>query len=217
MTSRKAFIVGATGLIGKYLTSLLLDSDRYDEVVAITRKPLGKHTKLKNLLGGYDDLEQLSDNIRGDDIYCCLGTTMKTAGSKENFRKVDYDYPLKIAQIAAQNRANQFLVVTAMGASARSNVFYNRVKGELEEELAKIPFEGLHIFRPALLLGKRQEKRMGENIAQVIFSVINGLFMGPLKKYKAIDYRKVANAMFSVAAEAKKGVYTYGSDDLQEY
>ncbi|TRX56294.1 NAD-dependent epimerase/dehydratase family protein [Fulvivirga sp. M361] len=217
MTSRKAFIVGATGLIGKYLTSLLLDSDRYNEVVAITRKPLGEHAKLKNFLGGYDDLEQLSENIRGDDIYCCLGTTMKTAGSKENFRKVDYDYPLKIAQIAAQNRANQFLVVTAMGASSRSNVFYNRVKGELEEALAKIPFEGLHIFRPALLLGKRQEKRAGEHIAQVIFNVINRLFVGPLKKYKAIDYRKVANAMFSVAVEAKKGVYTYRSDDLQAY
>ena len=217
MTARTAFVVGATGLIGKRLLSILLKPGYYDQVIALTRKPLAAHPGLKNLVGGYEDLDDLSKEIKGDDVYCCLGTTMKTAGSEENFRQVDFECPVKVAELALKNGAQQFLIITAMGADPKSSVFYNRVKGEVEERLKHISYPSLHVFRPALLLGPRDEKRLGEAAAQKIFKGINFLFVGPLKKYKAIHYEKVANAMFSVAKERKKGVYIHESDELQGF
>ena len=217
MTARTAFVVGATGLIGKRLLAVLLESGYYKEVVALTRKPLEDHANLKNLIGSYSGLDDLSLEIRGDDIYCCLGTTMKTAGSEEKFRQVDYEYPVKVAEAAFKNGAQQFLIITAMGADPKSPVFYNKVKGEVEERLKDIPYPSLQIFRPALLLGPRDEKRLGEAAAQKIFKGINFLFVGPLKKYKAIHFEKVASAMFSVAKEQRQGVHIHESDELQGF
>ncbi len=217
MTGRKAFIVGATGLTGGYLLSELLESDYYDQVIALSRRPLDGHPCQKNLIGGYDDLDTLAGEIRGDDIYCCLGTTIKTAGSRENFRRVDYDYPIRVAELAFKNGAEQFLIITAMGANSQSSVFYNRVKGEVEHRLKEIPYTALHIFRPALLLGARKEKRMGETVAQGIFRVFNFLFVGPLRRYKAIRFEKVAHAMFSTARRRIRGAHIHESDELQDY
>ncbi len=215
--NKSALLLGATGLIGRHLLQLLLADNYYISITAITRRPISPHSKLVNLIGSYDDVDELLKGKSFDDVYCCLGTTMKKAGSKEDFRKVDYDYPLRVAELAKKEGAKQFVVISAMGANPESSVFYNHVKGEVERDLRAIEFESLHIFRPALLLGPRDEKRLGEKLGQVVFKVLNFLFVGPLQKYRAIDYRKVAQAMLAIGKEHSSGTTVHLSDELQQY
>lgn len=212
-----ALVIGATGLVGAHLLNLLLADGHYTQVTAITRKPISPQPGFENLIGSFEDGDTLLSGKAFDDVYCCLGTTMKKAGSKKDFRKVDYDYPMKVAELVKGTGTKQFLVVSAMGADPESSFFYNKVKGELERDLGHLGFESLHIFRPALLLGARNEKRPGEKLAQYIFKALGFLFFGPLKKYKAIDYRKVARAMIVQAKSHTPGTTVLLSDELQNY
>lgn len=215
---KKALVVGATGLVGKELLNILLDQGNYSTVVALTRKPLDiDHDRYQNVVTNFDNLDEVSDKLQADDVFCCLGTTMKKAGSKEKFRKVDYDYPLQIAQMAHKNGASQYLLVSALGADESSSVFYNQVKGEVEKAIAQVGFNTFHVFRPSLLMGKRNEDRVGEDAAKTIFNIFGFLFVGPLKKYKAIKYDKVSRAMAHMAQENKSGHYIYESLELQKY
>src|SRR5262249_6245579 len=150
------------------------------------------------------------------DVFCCLGTTIKVAGSQAAFKKVDYEYPATVAHLAHQQGAKQFLIVTAMGANKSSMIFYNRVKGEVEEAVKKIPFQAIHIFQPSLLLGERKEHRAGEKMGEFFMGLTSALFIGPLKKYKAIEGRAVAGAMVKCANENSKGVFTHQSDEIQK-
>jgi len=217
--SKTAIIAGATGLIGKELLDYLLaDNEVYSKVIAITRKPLAnEHLRLENIVTGFEKLEEVAEQLQGDDVFCCLGTTMKKAGTKEKFRKVDFEYPLKLAEITKANGASQFSLISALGADKSSSVFYNQVKGEIEEAIANIGFETFHIFRPSLLMGKRNEDRVGEDAAKTIFKIFGFLFVGPLKKYKAIKFDKVARAMHNIAQTDDKGKYVHESLELQNY
>jgi uncharacterized protein YbjT (DUF2867 family) len=140
------------------------------------------------------------------DVFCCLGTTIKKAGSQEAFRRVDYEYPLNVARLAAQWEDAHFLVVSSVGADAGSGVFYSRVKGELEKAVQALPLAGAHIFRPSLLLGERGEVRLGERMAAVAAKPLSLLLFGPLRKYRPIHARTVAQAMLRVAREGRRGV-----------
>ena len=210
--SKVALIVGATGLIGGQLLELLLADDRYSKVTALSRKPLLiNHSKLDNVVVDFNRLSEYFDRLSADDVFCCLGTTMKQAGSPEAFRKVDFEYPLEIAKITKGLGAKQFLIITALGASKKSSFYYNKVKGEVEEAIGNQGFESYHIFRPSFLQGKRIESRAGEEATKVFFSIFG--FLVP-KKFKAIDSNKVARAMLMKAKEESRGVFVYESDTL---
>jgi uncharacterized protein YbjT (DUF2867 family) len=162
------------------------------------------------------DWETLQEPVAAEDVFCCLGTTIKKAGSQEAFRRVDYDYPLQLAQLQFRGGSQQFLLVSAMGADAESSIFYSRVKGELENALQSIGYNSLHIFRPSFIAGPRKESRPGEKIGLAIFSLLAPLFIGPLKKYAPIQAEHIARAMWRTAQKNEPGMRVYDSADTNE-
>jgi uncharacterized protein YbjT (DUF2867 family) len=215
-TGKTAIIAGATGLIGAEVLRLTLETTEYKRVIALVRKPIQlTHAKLEQRVVDYDHLKSELKDIQADDVYCCLGTTIKKAKSQEAFRRVDYDYPVALAEWALESGASAYMLVSSMGADAASSIFYSRVKGQLEQALQSMPLSSLHIFRPSLLLGNREEFRFGEKAAAVISGALPFLFMGPLRKYKPVPAVKVAEAMVSAAGNNQKGCFIYESDQLQ--
>ncbi|MFT2010044.1 oxidoreductase [Pontibacter sp. 13R65] len=215
--TRTALIAGASGLVGGHCLQLLLHSDRYDQVISIGRRDVPIiHPKLDQKVIDFDQLQKYKTDLAADDVYCCLGTTIKQAGSKEAFQKVDQHYVVQLAELAFAKGASQFLVVSAMGADAKSMFFYNRVKGNMEQAVTNIGYESVHIFRPSLLLGDREVQRTGEEIASKVMRPLSSLLIGPLEKYKPIQGETVAKAMLHVAAFDKKGTHIYPSDDIED-
>jgi uncharacterized protein YbjT (DUF2867 family) len=211
--SKVALLAGSTGLIGNQLLELLLTDSHYSKVIALSRKPLAiTNPKLENIVLEVEQLE--NHQLKADDVFCCLGTTMKQAGSKTEFRKVDFDYPLQLAKILTANDAQQFFLVSALGANKNSSIFYNQVKGEVEEAITSVGFRALHIFRPSLLLGPRKDQRSGEEAAKVFYKIFS--FLIP-KKYQGLESIKVARAMQALASKELTGVFVYESNVLQEY
>lgn len=217
MAGKTALIAGSTGLIGNELLQFLLNAKEYDKVTAIVRRPLEiKHPKLDEKIVDFDKLEEYKDSFAVDDVFCCLGTTIKKAKTKEAMWKIDVDYPVAIAKLASSQGAKKFLLVSSMNADPNSPIFYSKMKGKLEEAIIQIPYESTSIFRPSLLLGNRQEYRLGERVAAAIFTKVPFLFAGPLKKYKAIEGKTVASAMYRTAQGNKPEVTIYPSEQIQE-
>jgi len=216
MSQRTALLVGATGLVGGHCLQHLLRSEEYEKVIILVRRPLlMEHAKFEEHVVNFDKLDQYASLINANDVFCCLGTTIKVAGSQQEFRKVDFTYTVQTCAIAVKNGADQLLVVTAVGANARSRIFYNRVKGETEEAVSKLPCQAIHFFRPSLLLGERKEARMAEWAGITIAKGISLLMAGPLKKYKLIEAKAVARTMVLVAQETRSGLRVYESDQIQ--
>ena len=216
VTRRTALLAGATGLVGGHCLELLLEDDAWEQVVVLGRREIGTtHRKLVQRVVDFDRLAELGDVPRVDDVFCCLGTTMKRAGSEAAFRRVDLTYVHELARLASRQRAGQFLLVSALGADPHSRVFYYRVKGEVEEAVRKLPFDGVHIFRPSLLLGERRESRPGERLAILAGRALGFMFVGPLGRYRPIAARAVAAAMIRIAKDAARGVHVYESDRIR--
>jgi uncharacterized protein YbjT (DUF2867 family) len=212
---KTALIAGSTGLIGKQLLAYLLQSDRYAQVIALTRQPLDiQHPKLVQVVLDYVHLGESLDTFKADDVFCCLGTTMKKAGSKENFYQVDFYFPLLLAKTSFARGAKQYMLVSALGADRNSSIYYNQVKGEIEEAISSSGFSAIHIFRPSLLLGPREEQRTGEDAAKFFYKVFS--FLIP-KKYKAIQASTVARAMLHFAAQDEPGIHIHESQQMQEF
>ena len=215
MEQKTAIIAGASGLIGRSITQLLLKSKDYGQVIALVRQPLGiTHDKLTEQTLNFDELQETVDFPQAHDVFCCLGTTMKQAGSKEAFYKVDFTYPYELAQRALKAGASRYFLVSAMGANLKSRVYYNRVKGELEDKISFLNYRTIYIFKPSLLRGKRNESRLGEGFAQAITRIIP--FIGPWKKFHPIHADKVADAMMKVAQQEDKGCYFYQSEIMRK-
>jgi len=210
---KTALIAGATGLVGSHLLPLLLSGDRYEKVIAITRKPLPEHPRLEQVTIDMSDPSAYT-TFKADDVYCCLGTTIAVAGSKENFRKVDFVYPSVMARALLSHGANQYMLVSALGANKASAIFYNRIKGEVEEAVQAAGYRTVHIFRPSLLLGDRVEKRSGEDAAKVFYKIFGWLIP---KKYKGIEGIKVAKAMYTCASREQTGSHIHDSGELHNY
>ena len=202
---KTAIIAGSTGLIGSQLLKNLLESNQYDKIIALVRKEIPINSpKLKQVIVDFNKLQLINDYLKCDDVFCCLGTTIKKAGSQAEFYKVDFQYCLNLAIESHKNGASNFYLVTALGANANSKVFYNMVKGKLENEINNIGFNSFYIFRPSLLLGNRNEFRLGEKIMQMIMKPFSKLMFGSMKKYAAIESKQVAKAMYCLAVSNNK-------------
>ena len=212
---KTALLAGATGLIGSHLLPLLLASERYSKVIVVGRRALAlTHPKLTQVVTDLDKLQDVRLQLIADDVFCCLGTTLKQAGSKEAFYKVDFLYVVTLAALAAGNFASQFMVISSMGADADSRVYYSRVKGEMEAAVRQVPFRAIHIFRPSLLLGERAQPRLGERVGAVLLRALQPLLRGPLLKYRPVRGAVVAAAMLRAADEEGGGVRVHLSDEL---
>lgn len=213
--SRSAVIAGASGLVGSHCLRLLLAEPRRSGVTALGRRALPlEHPKLAQRVLNLDTLTALTDLPLGADFFCCLGTTMKRAGSREAFRRVDFGYVRDLARLAARHDASRFLLVSALGADPRSSVFYNRVKGEAEEAVRAAVGAAAHIFRPSLLVGERDESRPLERLGTVLLRPLAVLMVGPLRPYRPIAAAAVARAMVRVALEERPGPRVYRSDEI---
>lgn len=214
--ARTALILGATGLVGGHCLKLLLEDAAYGKVIAPGRRKMPmEHAKLEQHVIDFDRLDEAADLFKATDVFCCLGTTIKKAGSQAAFYKIDFTYVYESAKLAQENGAQQFLLVSALGADTGSRIFYNRVKGEVEAAVSSLPFRGVQIFRPSLLLGQRDEFRRGEQIAERAAKIFSFIFVGPLKKYRPIHARYVARAMVRIAREQPSGVNIFESEAIR--
>ncbi|MES2267710.1 MAG: NAD(P)H-binding protein [Bacteroidota bacterium] len=211
----KAIIAGTSGLIGSNLLNILLESAEYSEVLALVRKELPiQHKKLVQLIINFDDLDKHGEAITGHAVFSCLGTTNSQTPDKKEYRKIDYDYPMLLAQLAKQNGVEQFHIVTAIGANKNSSIFYTRLKGELEDALQKLGLTTLHIYQPSMLIGERKRQNALEKIATGFFKVIDPLLVGGLKKYRSIKGSVVAHAMYKKSLERATGTFIHTSDKI---
>ena len=215
--TKTALIAGATGLVGGHCLVRLLRAPEYGGVVALTRRPLATtDPKLEQRVVEFDQLGREGfDFPQVDDVFCCLGTTIKVAGSQAAFRQVDFVYVVSLASLALGRGAQQFLLVSSLGANPKSPIFYSRVKGETEAAVSALTFEGRQIFRPSILVGERREQRPGERAGITVMRGVSFAMLGPLRKYRPIAAATVANAMVRVAVQAPSGVNVYESDVLE--
>lgn len=215
--ARAAVVLGATGMVGGYCLELLLADPAYGRVVTLGRRASGRtHPRLDEKVGDLDGLiDAERDAFAGADVFCCLGTTIRAAGSQDAFRRVDHDLPAHAARVASAAGARHFLLVTATGADPKSFFFYNRVKGEVERDVAAFPFQGVAILRPSLLLGERAERRPGEALGQRLAPLLNPVLRGPLRKMRAIHASTVAAAMVRLAKEGVRGTRIVKSDQIE--
>ncbi len=216
MTKRNAIIAGASGLTGAALLEQLTQSESYKNIYTLDRRIIGKignnHHPMVVDFANMDGLPEC------DDAYCCLGTTIKTAGSKAAFRTVDFDYVVHFARAALAAGAKQFLVISALGANANSRVFYTRTKGEMEKAIGELGFITTHIFQPSFLVGARKRLRPGEQIGITLFKALSPFLIGAARKYRPIAVGDVARAMITTAVANEKsdikGVRRYPSDQI---
>ncbi|OLB51107.1 MAG: hypothetical protein AUI08_03730 [Gemmatimonadetes bacterium 13_2_20CM_2_65_7] len=210
--SRTAVLAGATGLVGSHILQRLLADSAWTRVVTIGRRLIPqRHDKLEQRIVDFDSLTDLP---HVDDVFCCLGTTIKKAASQEAFRRVDHDYGIALAQAGLRAGATQFLLVSAIGADPAARVFYSRVKGETEADVRKLRYPATQIFRPSLLLGERAEFRLGERIAMKTAPLLSWLLLGRLRRYRPIHADVVARAMTRIALEAPRGPNVFEYDAM---
>lgn len=215
MTKRTAIVVGATGFTGQFLVKQLCESDEYTSVsIIVRRKPDFNHPKLDVRVRDFDLLEEKDLEI-ADDLFCCLGTTIKKAQSKEMFQKVDLEYPLQIASLAKKVGVPNFHVISAVGSNKKSPFFYSQVKGRLEEELIALSLPSLSIFKPSLIIGGREEFRLGERLSEGLFKMLNPVLRGPFKKMRGVEGHQLAFAMYHYAIHGEKAeVNIYQNIDI---
>lgn len=200
MSGKSALLAGASGLVGGYVLRRLLAHPSYSRVQILVRResPI-RDLKLTQSIVDFSHLDAGTSWIAPDDVFCCLGTTIRMAGSEDAFRRVDYDYPLALALFANAVGAGKFLMVSALGADPKSGVFYNRVKGEVEQAIGAVGLLAAYFFRPSLLLGPRAESRPGEKIGIAVGKLSTPFLIGRLRRYRPIHADAVAAAMVHVA------------------
>ena len=200
----KAIVIGATGATGKYLVQDLLANNAFKEVIVLVRRQsFSPHQKLKEIVVDFNDLDQYKNEIDADVAFSVMGTTLKDAGSKDAQWKVDYDYQYDFAQLCASQNVKNFVLLSATGASSTSSLFYNRMKGKLDEEVQKLNFEKLIIFRPASL-NRPNSNRFSEKLMTAVMSGFNSV--GLLNNYKVIHVKDLANALMNSVFNTTNGI-----------
>ena len=199
---KTALLFGSSGLIGGHLLNKLIQNNDYNKIKMFVRaEPEVKDPKIEIIKTDFNNLKNHIEDIKGDDCFFCIGTTKKNSPDKNEYKRIERDMPVEIAEIAKANSINSFIYVSSGFADPKNSGAYLRYKGEVEEELKKLNFTKLGIMRPSFLMGNRKEKRFGEKIGIFLFKLLSPLFLGPLKKMKPIHSQTVANAMIKIANE----------------
>lgn len=213
---KTAIILGASGLTGSILLEKLLNDNRYDSIKLFGRKKIsGLPSKVIQFTGNLLELESFKDDFKADEVYCCIGTTAKKTPDKTVYRAIDYGIPVTAAKLSKENKIHTFLVVSAIGSDAKSNIFYNKTKGEMERDVLAENIQHTYILQPSIIGGNRNETRIGEKIGLAVFKIVQPLFFGKLKKYKITEADDIAQAMINLAnSTSNKTVIT--SDQIVE-
>lgn len=216
MGKRSAIVLGATGLVGNLLLEELEKTGNYSSIKIFVRQTAGISSHgVEEIITDFSNIQGLGAEIKGDDLFICLGTTIKKAGSVSNMEKIDRDLPVEIAHLARQNGVKRIAVVSSIGADPASKNYYLRIKGEMEEGILTAGFKKTVIVRPSMLMGERKEKRAGEIAGKVVMKVIKPVLAGKLLKYRAIHGRDVARAMIMLL-DKDTGKNIFESDELQK-
>ena len=215
---KSAIVIGSTGLVGGYLISTLAKSTSFEKVIALVRRPYFEHYEnVEEVVLDFNKKDPFGSLKKADHVFCCLGSTIRKAGSKKEFRFVDFDLPVLFAKWAKENNCDTFSLVSSIGADSNSKIFYNKTKGEAEEEIRNLSFSKTQIFRPSLILGKRSEFRPGELLGKGVFTLLSPLMVGTLKKYKAIHARDIAQGMVGHLSKNQYGVNVVESDEIMTF
>jgi len=208
---KTAIILGATGFVGNRLLQKLIEDVRYETIKLFSRSKIeGLPNKVKQIIGDILDLDQFSTDFKGDDVFCCIGTTAKKTPDKTLYRKIDYGIPVAAAKLAKVNHIDTFLVISAIGADKSSNVFYTKTKGEMEQGVLQQNLKKTYILRPAIIGGERDENRTLEKMGLVVFKLIQPVLVGKLKKYRIVNAETIAQAMLHLAnsKNSSEGIVT---------
>ncbi len=214
MQINAAVVAGATGMIGNYLVNILLEDAFYDVIVTLTRRPLAIDSpKVQQRLVDFDQLK-IADLSGATHLFCCLGTTMKTAGSREAFRRVDYEYCERFARLGREAGAKRLMLVSSVGASPNASSFYLKTKGQTEQTVSALGFEALHIFRPSVLMGQRNQERPGERFAAGAFRAFEFLMRGSFSKYRPMPAGVLSASMAAAGERGQEGKHIHYYEDI---
>lgn len=214
---KTAIILGATGLTGTHLLKLLIDDNRYEKIKLFSRKKIeGLPSKVEQFIGNIIELESFRPDFNADVVFCCIGTTLKKSPDKNVYRSIDYGIPTKAAQLSKENKIETFMVISALGANPDSALFYNKLKGEMEEKVLSYNIKNTFILQPSYIKGDRNENRPLERIYDVLFPLVSLFLVGKLKKYKTIKATTIADAMCNLAA-LKPTIKKIESDQIKKY
>jgi uncharacterized protein YbjT (DUF2867 family) len=214
---KTAIVLGATGLTGSLLLSRLTADDSYAGIKLFSRRPSGNTSpKIQEFIGDVLQLEKFQSDFTADEVFCCVGTTSAKTRDRIVYRAIDFGIPSTASKLAKENKIPTFLVMSSMGANARSSIFYSRTKGVMEQAVLhqKIPYT--YILRPSLILGERHEKRIGESLGAILLKVSNFFLVGRLRKYRAVEADCIASAMMNLA-KTKPDLQIVSSDVIQEF
>ena len=212
---KTALIFGSSGLVGSHLLNLILNDDYYSNIKIFIRSDINiKSHKVEIINIDFKNIDNYSYLIKGDDCFFCIGTTIKDTPDKNEYRRVEYEIPIKIASIAKTNNINSFMYISSLGSNTKTKNIYLKNKGDVEEFLKGLNFPCLSIIRPSLMLGFRNKFRLGEFIGQILFKNLSFLFIGRLRDYRAINAKDVAKAMINISKNDFKGIY-FDSNNLQ--
>ena len=213
---KTALILGATGLTGKLLLNRLLEDSDYEKIKIFTRRDIElNHPKLEVFVGDLLNLEIFDPNFKGDELFCCIGTTAKQTKDKAIYKQIDFGIPVAAANLCKKNQINCLFVISALGANKNSRIFYNRTKGEMEQAVLNVHIPNTYILRPSLITGVRQNRRFGEWIGAVLMRIVSVFLVGKYKKYRAIKADVIARAMHHLA-NRKLQSQILESDQIQE-
>ena len=211
----KITIIGGTGLIGKQVIKLACQDDFFTQINAIVRSALPhKDPKINELIINFDDLSHQLKDLKAQVLICTLGTTRKVTPDKKDYRKIDLEYTLSAAEMALKNGCEQIHLISSIGANEKSIVFYSALKGEIERLISQLPFKSTFIYRPSVLMGKRDSTRIMEYITQGFLSLTNPLLIGPLKKYRGISANEIAMKILHEIKKNEDGLHVFESDEI---
>ena len=214
---KKALILGASGFVGSELLNQLLNNSVYSEITVVVRKSLNiNNQKLKILIGDFNSMPKLIENISVDEIFIALGAIQNNKQSSNEFYQIEHDYPLIASKTVKQNGAKAVFLVTAAGANPNSKFKYVKTKGETERDIIALGFEHTHIFRPTMIVGKRKDKRPFEKIGMKVWKLIHPIFIGRQKNYYEIDGKDIARAMNNAASRQAEKVKIYNWKEMTD-
>jgi len=197
---KTAIILGATGLTGSILLEKLLKDNRYETIKLFSRKELkNMPSKVTQHVGNLFELENFKKDFIADEVFCCIGTTAKKTPDKVIYKQIDYGIPVNAAKLSKENNINTFLVVSALDANAKSSIFYNKTKGEMENDVLAQNIPNTYILQPSIIGGNRKESRIAEKIGLGVFKLFQPLLIGKMKKYRMIEAETIAQAMVNLA------------------